>query len=80
LKRVKEIITKIENDHKEREKSPEELRMIKEIDELKDEMKKLYHDGTRRDILMEKVARFQYLQKRVEFSPRNLGGTTSVVV
>jgi len=41
LKRVKEIISKIETDHKERAKSPEEICMIKEIDELKEEMKKL---------------------------------------
>lgn len=59
LTNVKEIINNIENEYKNRAKSEEEIKMLEEIEDLKEEIKKLYQEGSRKDLFLSKVGHFQ---------------------
>jgi len=74
------VMNDIEKKYKEMNKTPEELRMIEVLEKLKEDLKALYQEGTNKDLFISKVTEFQTLQKKVEFSPRTIGGTTSNVV
>lgn len=80
MRKVKERIAQIETNFKERKKSVMEEESLSKIEVLKEEIKKLYQEGTNKGLFLDKVSQFQYLQKRAEYSPTNIGGTTSVVV
>lgn len=80
MENLKSHIDIIETKFKNRDKSLEEHRILQEIEDLKGEIRELYQQGDNKEKFLNKVSKYQYLQKRAEFSPRAIGGTTSIVV
>jgi len=74
------IMNEIEKKFKEMNKTQEELKMIEELEKLKEDLKALYQEGSNKELFISKVTEFQILQKKVEFSPRTIGGTTANIV